>query len=107
MGAQNIPALRGVIRSLNLKYLTLPPDSIIIEDESGGYAISPQHAMSDEQKIDCRRCSFFYVTWDKKFPFGCKAMGFKSPVLPSLEVRRASGTGCLRFEPQKRGVNHP
>jgi hypothetical protein len=56
--------------------------------------------MMEEQKIDCRQCNFFYITWDKKFPYGCKAMGFKTLMIPSMEVRQASGMGCLRFEPK-------
>jgi hypothetical protein len=59
--------------------------------------------MADEHRIDCRRCNFFYITWDKRFPYGCKAMGFKTALMPSMEVRQASGVGCLRFEPRKDG----
>jgi hypothetical protein len=47
---------------------------------------------------DCRRCKHFKVTWDPKWPHACIAMGFRSQVLPSVEVRRADGTSCLSFE---------
>jgi hypothetical protein len=56
--------------------------------------------MAEGQRIDCRKCDFFYITWDKKFPYGCKAMGFKTVLRPSVEVRQASGVECLRFEPK-------
>jgi hypothetical protein len=56
--------------------------------------------MAERHRIDCRKCSFFYITWDKKFPYGCKAMGFKTHLMPSMEVRQASGVECLRFEPK-------
>ena len=52
----------------------------------------------DKKRIDCRKCKHFEVTWDKSFPYGCKAMGFKTAFLPSLEVFRSSGMVCLRFE---------
>lgn len=52
----------------------------------------------EERRIDCYKCRYFYVTWDPKFPRGCKAFGFKTRRLPSLEVRRASGQACLKFE---------
>ncbi len=51
-----------------------------------------------KQGTDCFKCRLFYITWDKSFPYGCKAMNFKSKVLPSVEVYKASGTSCLKFE---------
>ncbi|MCX5909229.1 MAG: uracil-DNA glycosylase [Deltaproteobacteria bacterium] len=48
-------------------------------------------------KIYCFKCQHFYITWDKSFPRGCKAMGFKSKKMPSIVVYEASGTVCLRF----------
>lgn len=30
------------------------------------------------QRNPCVRCAYFYITWEKKFPYGCKAMKFKS-----------------------------
>ncbi|PLR79005.1 uracil-DNA glycosylase [Bacillus sp. V3-13] len=52
----------------------------------------------DKQRINCIKCRYYYVTWDSKFPKGCKAYEFKSRNLPSLEVFRASGQPCLRHE---------
>jgi hypothetical protein len=52
----------------------------------------------EKKRIDCRKCKHFEVTWDKSFPYGCKAMGFKTAFFPSLEVFRSSGVACLRFE---------
>ncbi|MBP2242551.1 hypothetical protein J2Z40_003127 [Cytobacillus eiseniae] len=51
-----------------------------------------------KKRIDCFKCKFFYVTWDQQFPKGCKAFQFKTANLPSLDVRRASGQPCLRFQ---------
>jgi hypothetical protein len=46
----------------------------------------------------CGNCSHYYVTWDKDFPYGCRAMGFKSRTSPALQVRDASGMDCQLFE---------
>ncbi|MED4534820.1 uracil-DNA glycosylase [Metabacillus fastidiosus] len=51
-----------------------------------------------ESPVNCITCKYFYVTWDPKFPNGCKAYGFKSAARPSVSVRRASGMDCLKYE---------
>jgi len=50
--------------------------------------------------IDCHKCKHYYVTWDKNFPHGCRAMNFKSQEFPSQVVQTSSGTSCLLFEPK-------
>lgn len=50
------------------------------------------------EKINCFKCRHFYITWDTAFPNGCKAMGFKSKNMPSVDVYRSSKMPCLRFE---------
>ena len=55
----------------------------------------------DSRDIDCRKCRHYYITWDKNFPYGCRAMQFKSAQMPILEVFAASGIACLRFEEKK------
>jgi hypothetical protein len=42
------------------------------------------------------------ITWDRNFPYGCRAMGFKSKVAPSMEVFRSSGMRCMQFNPKER-----
>jgi hypothetical protein len=44
------------------------------------------------------KCRHFYITWDPKFPNGCKAFGFKTQSLPSRDVLASSGKPCLTFE---------
>jgi len=48
--------------------------------------------------IDCHKCKHYYVTWDKHFPHGCRAMKFKSKELSSYVVGRSSGMPCLLFK---------
>ena len=51
-------------------------------------------------KVDCFKCVYFQITWDKLKPYGCKAIGFKSKIFPSLYVFRTSGKKCLLFKPK-------
>ena len=46
--------------------------------------------------IDCHKCEYYYVTRDKHFPHGCKAMKFKSKQLPSVVA--SSNIECLLFK---------
>lgn len=54
-------------------------------------------------RIDCRRCAHYFVTWDPRFPHGCRRMGFKSRTVPVEEVRRTMpGHECLLFQAKAR-----
>ena len=50
------------------------------------------------KRINCRRCEYYFVTWEKNKPHGCKAYGFKSQQIPSLVVFQSSGTDCSLFK---------
>jgi len=52
--------------------------------------------------IDCHKCEHYYVTWENEFPYGCKAMGFKSKRLPCIDVRVSSYRACLLMEKKKK-----
>ncbi|KJS88370.1 MAG: uracil-DNA glycosylase [Peptococcaceae bacterium BICA1-8] len=49
-------------------------------------------------RVNCLKCQFYYITWEKKFPRGCKAHGFKTVQNPAALVLRSSGTKCLYFK---------
>jgi len=51
-------------------------------------------------KINCRLCKYFFITWDKLSPYGCKSMGFKSKLIPSTVVLKTTGKDCLSFQPK-------
>jgi hypothetical protein len=53
---------------------------------------------TENERINCLKCKYFYITWDKNFPRGCKAYGFKTVYLPSLLVWQSSGMDCLKYE---------
>jgi hypothetical protein len=53
--------------------------------------------MDKANYINCFKCKFFSITWDKDKPYGCNALGFKSKRLPSIEVYKSSGQKCMLF----------
>ncbi len=46
----------------------------------------------------CLACRHFFITHHQSYPYGCRVLGFKSPALPCLAVRRSSGQDCLYFQ---------
>jgi len=54
---------------------------------------------------DCRDCKFYYITWDRNFPYGCRAMGFKGKQQPSYMVYKSSGIKCQLFQKKIRAEN--
>lgn len=57
-----------------------------------------------QRRVDCHACVHYLVTWDERFPHGCRRMGFKSSRYPGDEVRTAmNGEGCRLFEPKRCG----
>lgn len=43
------------------------------------------------------KCLHHFITYDPAFPYGCRAMNFKSRQLPQYEVFGASRQDCLHF----------
>ncbi len=50
------------------------------------------------EKINCRNCKHYFITWEKNMPYGCRAFGFKSRQIPSLVVFQSSGKPCQAYE---------
>jgi len=50
----------------------------------------------------CAKCIHYFITYDPQFPYGCRAMGFKSRRPPHQEIIAATGTGCVTFSPKLR-----
>lgn len=46
----------------------------------------------------CQRCAHYFITHDALFPYGCRAMGFKSRTSPHAEVEAATGAACVAFQ---------
>jgi hypothetical protein len=50
------------------------------------------------ENVNCHKCKYYYITWEAKMPYGCKAFGFKSKQIPSTVVYQSSGKACQGFD---------
>lgn len=57
--------------------------------------------MTNKKRVNCLKCRYFHITWDKYNPKGCKYFGFKTRAIPSLIVYRSSGKRCEAFKPKE------
>ena len=49
------------------------------------------------QHVECNSCAYFFITWNKDFPYGCRAMRFMSSNSPSRDVLEVEGRECLAY----------
>ena len=56
--------------------------------------------------INCFFCTHFHITYDMKFPYGCRAIGFKSARMPSVDVHNNSQMDCTLFVRKEKGHHH-
>lgn len=49
---------------------------------------------------NCWQCRYFAVSWDPRMPYACHRLGFKTHVLPAIEVLRVDGQPCHGFVPK-------
>ncbi|MCE5273653.1 MAG: uracil-DNA glycosylase [Syntrophaceae bacterium] len=52
--------------------------------------------------INCFACRHFFITYDQHYPYGCRAVGFKSRVMPSKEMSANSGIECQLFSAKEK-----
>ncbi len=57
--------------------------------------------MSVNKRVNCQKCKHFYVTWDKRYPRGCKAYGIKTRYIPSVIVFKSTGIRCVCYQQKK------
>ncbi len=57
-------------------------------------------AQPNDGAPNCWQCRHFAVSWDPSLPYSCRLMGFKSRIMPAIEVLRADGTRCRGFLPK-------
>lgn len=55
------------------------------------------HSTDIAERVNCIKCKHFYVTWDPRFPRGCRAYGFKTSRYPAAVVQASSGMPCMQF----------
>lgn len=53
----------------------------------------------------CNNCESYYITYNIKFPYGCKAFGIISKNTPYLQIKQISGTNCALFSKKNKNVN--
>jgi hypothetical protein len=51
---------------------------------------------------NCSNCTYYFITHDASFRYGCRALDFKSQRQPILDVIEASGQQCHYFQKKKR-----
>ncbi|WPC43507.1 uracil-DNA glycosylase [Clostridium sp. JS66] len=49
------------------------------------------------EMVQCRKCKYYYITWDKNFPYGCKLFKVKSKQMPSIIVYQSIGKQCGNY----------
>ena len=49
------------------------------------------------KQLNCNDCKQLFITHDAKRRWGCSFFGFKSNYIPSIEVKRVTGTKCAYF----------
>ncbi|MCB1152368.1 hypothetical protein KDL45_01875 [bacterium] len=55
-------------------------------------------------RTTCQGCAHYFVTWDPRFPRGCRAMGFKTKNMPCREVHANSGMPCQLATPANKKI---
>lgn len=56
---------------------------------------------SNTKQVNCLACRHFYITYEPAYPYGCKALGFKSLQYPAVLVFTSSGIHCQAFTAKK------
>ncbi len=60
-----------------------------------------ENKQTRKKTINCLKCRYYYITWDKNFPRGCRALEFKTRFSPAGVVYQSSGIPCLYYKPRK------
>jgi len=57
---------------------------------------------SGGKRIACQGCRHYWITWEQRFPYACRAHEFKTNRNPALAVFQASGIPCQLYSPKKK-----
>ncbi len=58
----------------------------------------PTLATPANHAVNCWQCRHFATSWDPALPYLCKLMGFKSKMLPSIQILQVDGRPCQGFD---------
>ena len=81
-----------------IKELLKEADTSVKKDAS---LIAVDDINEEVLSASCGDCKHYYVTWDKDFPYGCKAMGFKSRTYPALGGQECRPEWTVSFLKEK------
>ena len=70
----------------------------ILKAEMNSEPPSGKNQNKQETEVNCFSCSHFYITYEQDFPYGCRAVGFKSRPMPSQVMYVSSGIDCQLFK---------
>ena len=60
----------------------------------------PTYSKGPPPAVNCWQCRHFATSWDPALPYSCKLLGFKSRMLPCMQVLQLDGRACQGFEPK-------
>ena len=49
---------------------------------------------NEKKMVKCSGCYYFFITYKKDRPWGCKKFGFISKFIPAMEVFSTTGIEC-------------
>ncbi|WP_024831313.1 hypothetical protein [Ruminiclostridium josui] len=52
----------------------------------------------EQEKVNCLKCKYYFITYDARMPYGCRLFGFKGRQMPSVSVRQSSGNDCQGYD---------
>ena len=64
----------------------------------------PTYSKGPLPAVNCWQCRHFATSWDPALPYSCKLLGFKSRMLPCMQVLQLDGRACQGFEPKVAGA---
>ena len=56
--------------------------------------INNNNNKNEKKMVTCSGCYYFFITYKKNRPWGCKKFGFISKFIPAMEVFSTTGTEC-------------
>ena len=58
----------------------------------------PPSSKGPSPAVPRSQCRHFATSWDPALPYSCKLLGFKSRMLPCMQVQQLDGRACQGFE---------
>ena len=56
---------------------------------------------NEKKVVKCSGCDYFFITYKKERPWGCKKFGFISKTIPAFDVFSTTGIECAYRKEKK------